>query len=101
MNLFNYSFNNYKLNLINKIIIDDDNSNIALSIDWNKNNGNFVISDSKGFISIYDINGNKISKWKAHDLYGSPIEAWICNYNKIDYNIVYTGADDTYMKSIF
>lgn len=38
------------------------------------------------------------SQWQAHDLFGSPIEAWIAAFNCHDPNVLFSGADDATLK---
>lgn len=38
------------------------------------------------------------SQWQAHDLFGSPIEAWIVAFNCHDPNVLFSGADDATLK---
>lgn len=37
-------------------------------------------------------------QWTAHDLFGSPIEAWIVAFDCHDPNVVFSGADDAALK---
>lgn len=37
-------------------------------------------------------------QWSAHDLFGSPIEAWITAFDCHDPNILFSGADDATLK---
>lgn len=37
-------------------------------------------------------------QWRAHDLFGSPIEAWITAFNCHDPNVLFSGADDATLK---
>lgn len=37
-------------------------------------------------------------QWQAHDLFGSPIEAWIVAFNCHDPHVLFSGADDATLK---
>lgn len=39
-----------------------------------------------------------MAQWQAHDLFGSPIEAWIVAFNCHNPNVLYSGADDAALK---
>ena len=85
--------------LIEKRITDGDET-LALSLDWctgrwtreNESNPKIVVSDSKGFVSLLEINESELSKvdsWPAHEF-----EAWIAAFDCWDTNVIYTGGDD-------
>lgn len=115
LRIYSYNTSSQELNETQKMKIDENEEIISLSIDWDKQNKSHLItSHSDGYISIHNIDGEEISKvliiillslyksiqWKGHNLYGMPTEVWIVNYNKVNSNIIYSGADDTFMKSI-
>ncbi|XP_068983697.1 diphthine methyltransferase [Bombus flavifrons] len=71
---------------------------LALSLDWctgrlmNEVSLKIVVSDSKGFVSLFELNENElneINSWSAHGF-----EAWIAAFNYWDTNIIYSGGDD-------
>ncbi|XP_033177917.1 diphthine methyltransferase [Bombus impatiens] len=71
---------------------------LALSLDWctgrlmNEDSLKIVVSDSEGFVSLFELNENelnKINSWSAHGF-----EAWIAAFNYWDTNIIYSGGDD-------
>ncbi|CAD1478223.1 unnamed protein product, partial [Heterotrigona itama] len=83
--------------LIQKRIADKDEV-LALSLDWctgrlvNEINLKIVVSDSKGFVSLFELNENelnKINSWSAHGF-----EAWIAAFDYWDTNMIYSGGDD-------
>ncbi|XP_076240103.1 diphthine methyltransferase isoform X2 [Calliopsis andreniformis] len=84
--------------LTEKKVMDDDEV-LALSLDWctgrwvhDESNPKIVVSDSKGFVSLFEINKtelNQINSWPAHEF-----EAWIAAFNYWDTNVIYTGGDD-------
>ncbi|XP_043599066.1 diphthine methyltransferase [Bombus pyrosoma] len=71
---------------------------LALSLDWctgrlmNEVSLKIVVSDSKGFVSLFELNENElneINSWSAHGF-----EAWIAAFNYWNTNIIYSGGDD-------
>ncbi|CAL7951000.1 unnamed protein product [Xylocopa violacea] len=99
-----YQLKNYDekkiLELLTEKKVADEDEVLALSLDWstgrlmnnNELSSKIVVSDSKGFISLFEINGselNKINSWVAHQF-----EAWITAFDYWDTNIVYSGGDD-------
>lgn len=88
------------LELIIQKKVSDEDEVLALSLDWCTgkltNNNDFgtkiVVSDSKGFISLFEINENelnKINSWSAHEF-----EAWITAFDYWNINVIYSGGDD-------
>ncbi|XP_053987824.1 diphthine methyltransferase [Hylaeus volcanicus] len=86
--------------LTEKKISHSDDEVLVLSLDWcsgrwmdnNESNPKIVVSDSKGFISLFEINENElneINSWSAH-----AFEAWIAAFDYWDTNVIYTGGDD-------
>ncbi|KAL4151525.1 hypothetical protein PRNP1_008467 [Phytophthora ramorum] len=79
---------------------------MCLSLDWNNRvhssaQPSICVSHSDGTLSVWDIASQGIvrqAKWRAHDLYGSPIEAWITAFNCHDPNVLFSGADDATLK---
>nr|XP_034191546.1 diphthine methyltransferase isoform X1 [Osmia lignaria] len=80
--------------------VANENEVLALSLDWctgrftndNELVPKIVVSDSKGFISLFQIIENKLNKinsWPAHEF-----EAWITAFDYWDTNVIYTGGDD-------
>lgn len=70
---------------------------LALSLDWctgrlmNEVSLKIVVSDSKGFVSLFELNENElneINSWSAHGF-----EAWIAAFNYWDTNIIYSGME--------
>lgn len=89
--------------LTEKRIMDSDEV-LALSLDWctgrwvhnNDSNAKIVVSDSKGFISLLEIDKNELNKiqsWPAHEF-----EAWIAAFDYWDTNVIYTGTGKLYKK---
>lgn len=78
---------------LNDISIFDNG--LALSLDWStgkfhSDSPEIVISDSKGGITVVDVNSCKVvTNFQAH-----MHEAWICAFNYWDTNVIYTGGDD-------
>jgi diphthine methyl ester acylhydrolase len=81
-----YDYGDKKLSLRNEIKLNhNDASNLALSIDVN--NQSLLASDSKGKLSLIDINSqNVVVSWNAHDF-----EAWTCGFDRWNSNVVYSG----------
>ncbi|POM66807.1 Wd-40 repeat-containing protein [Phytophthora palmivora] len=85
---------------------DADADSMCLSLDWNNRvhsntHPSICVSHSDGALSVWDITPQRIvqqAKWRAHDLYGSPIEAWIAAFNCHDPNVLFSGADDATLK---
>ncbi|KAK1944540.1 Diphthine methyltransferase [Phytophthora citrophthora] len=85
---------------------DADASSMCLSLDWNNRmhsnaQPSICVSHSDGALSVWDITPQGVvqqNKWRAHDLYGSPIEAWIAAFNCHDPNVLFSGADDAALK---
>ncbi|OWY97310.1 hypothetical protein PHMEG_00032197 [Phytophthora megakarya] len=85
---------------------DADADSMCLSLDWsNRVHSNaqpsICVSHSDGALSVLNITQDAIvpvQKWQAHDLYGSPIEAWIAAFNCHDPNVLFSGADDATLK---
>lgn len=68
-----------------------ENGILALSIDVDARSSRLLASDSKGKISLLDMETSEITKqWKAHGF-----EAWTCAFNRFDDNIVFSGGDDS------
>uniref|UniRef100_K3WR76 methylated diphthine methylhydrolase n=1 Tax=Globisporangium ultimum (strain ATCC 200006 / CBS 805.95 / DAOM BR144) TaxID=431595 RepID=K3WR76_GLOUD len=65
------------------ILSEKDDTSMCLSLDWS----NRVIPNQEPTIC-----------WQAHDLFGSPIEAWIVAFNCHDPNVLFSGADDATLK---
>ncbi|XP_012152025.1 diphthine methyltransferase isoform X2 [Megachile rotundata] len=92
-----YELNDKKsLQLLTEEKVANENEVLALSLDWctdsNESISKIVVSDSKGCISLFQINGSKLSKinsWPAHEF-----EAWITCFDYWDTNVIYTGGDD-------
>ncbi|XP_076160276.1 diphthine methyltransferase [Ptiloglossa arizonensis] len=88
------------LKLLTETKISHSDDVLALSLDWctgrwmdnNKSNSKIVVSDSKGYVSLFEINENelnKINSWPAHEF-----EAWIAAFDYWNINVIYTGGDD-------
>ncbi|KAF1794748.1 WD40 repeat, conserved site [Phytophthora cactorum] len=85
---------------------DADANSMCLSLDWNNRmhsnaQPSICVSHSDGALSVWDIASQGIvqkAKWRAHDLFGSPIEAWIAAFNCHDPNVLFSGADDAALK---
>ncbi|KOC69406.1 WD repeat-containing protein 85 [Habropoda laboriosa] len=80
--------------------VADEGEILALSLDWctgrltsnNELGSKIVVSDSKGSVSLFELNNNElneINSWNAHGF-----EAWIAAFNYWDTNVVYSGGDD-------
>lgn len=91
-----FKFEENHLILLEKINLkkDEDETFLALSLDWSKNesDNNICVSDSKGNITILkltDANGLLIiSEWNAHSL-----EAWIVCFDAFNNDVVYSGKN--------
>ena len=91
----------YSLNDMNKPLICEDvttDQTIALSHSWfHQTNSYVLISDQQGSLSLCELgstNGLRFSQsWSAHEY-----ECWTCEWDRTDPNIVYSGADDTFLK---
>jgi len=79
-----------------------DEKTLALSLDWSNRlrddtadtDVKIAVSDSKGCITIVDVDSNRVSQsFPAHDF-----EAWICAFDCFHRNIVYSGGDDMKLK---
>ncbi|KAG5680379.1 hypothetical protein PVAND_009888 [Polypedilum vanderplanki] len=78
-----------KVNSLSLINEGETGERLALSIDVEYES--YLISDSKGQLSLVDINSNSISsQWKAHDF-----EAWTCSFDRWNKNVIYSGGDDS------
>lgn len=83
-----------------------DSDSMCLSLDWSNRvhaaaQPSVCVSHSDGALSVWDIAPQGIApqaKWRAHELYGSPIEAWIVAFNAHDPNVLFSGADDAVLK---
>ncbi|XP_067015071.2 diphthine methyltransferase [Anabrus simplex] len=90
---------NYKLLLVNKINIsdEDDSGVLALSLDWStgkfdESEPSIIVSDSRGVISLLSLRHSSIQQfrsWKAHSY-----EAWITAFNYWNTSVIYSGGDD-------
>ncbi|CAK9802285.1 Diphthine methyltransferase [Anthophora plagiata] len=85
--------------LIQERVADEDEI-LALSLDWctgrlmtnNALSSKIVVSDSRGFISLFELNDNvlnQINSWNAHEF-----EAWIAAFDYWNTNVIYSGGDD-------
>uniref|UniRef100_A0A1B0DD13 Anaphase-promoting complex subunit 4-like WD40 domain-containing protein n=1 Tax=Phlebotomus papatasi TaxID=29031 RepID=A0A1B0DD13_PHLPP len=88
-----FSWQDSQLGCITSHRIDAEvQDNIALSLDWNSQNKQILVSDSKGYISLLDLANNStinlINRWKAHSF-----EAWTCSFYKNNPDIVLTVSD--------
>ncbi|XP_066597350.1 diphthine methyltransferase isoform X2 [Prorops nasuta] len=87
------------LKLITKINLNNEQSVLALALNWHPkvNNGVKIgISDSKGNISLFEHYEDElklIDTWNAHSY-----EAWYTAFDNWNENIIYTGGDDCYFK---
>ncbi|KAI9906334.1 hypothetical protein PsorP6_003427 [Peronosclerospora sorghi] len=92
---------------LNYLLQTTDVNSMCLSLDWN----NRVYSSDQPSICVSHSDGNIASpnglcnalfswqlQWKAHDLYGSPIEAWITAFDCHNSNVLFSGADDACLK---
>ncbi|KAF0723472.1 hypothetical protein Ae201684_017627 [Aphanomyces euteiches] len=77
-----------------------------ISLDWNNrvhavHNPQITVSQSNGFLSVWQLGNSALeplAEWRAHDLFGSPIEVWITAWNYHDTNLLYSGGDDAMFK---
>ncbi|GAB0092753.1 diphthine methyltransferase [Sergentomyia squamirostris] len=93
-----YSWEEQQLTeLLSYQINAETQDNIALSLDWNRQSQKILVSDSKGCVSVLNLdNYSTISRmdcWKAHSF-----EAWTCAFDKNNPNIILTGGDDCFCK---
>ncbi|XP_055611768.1 diphthine methyltransferase-like isoform X2 [Uranotaenia lowii] len=85
-------------NLVQKDVFKIPSNNeelLALSIDWSSEGDRALVSDSKGCISVIDVNTiglQLLNRWTAHSF-----EAWACAFDRTDPNVLYTGGDDTFL----
>ncbi|OAD54958.1 WD repeat-containing protein 85, partial [Eufriesea mexicana] len=95
-----------KLEILTQKRVTDEDNILALSLDWDtgglKNINEFgakiVVSDSKGCISLLELNESKLDKinsWSAHKY-----EAWITAFDYWNTNIIYSGGDDCIFQCI-
>ncbi|KAG6618953.1 uncharacterized protein IUM83_01503 [Phytophthora cinnamomi] len=85
---------------------DADTDSMCLSLDWSNRvhpnaQPSICVSHSDGALSVWDVASEGVvqqAKWRAHDLFGSPIEAWIAAFNCHDPNVLFSGADDAALK---
>lgn len=82
-----------KLLVQRKIDSNENNENLALSLDWSTGRGDssrayVTVSNSNGTVVLLELNQGLISKfaWKAHEF-----EAWITAFNYWDVNVVFSG----------
>jgi len=62
---------------------------MSLSIAWSSNeysSQNIAFSDSRGYVSLVNLNDRLIRSFKAHNF-----ESWIVTFNYGEPNILYTG----------
>ena len=85
----------YKLNSDNKLsksreisLICDGEENLALSLDVQEGSSKVISSDSKGRLSLLDIEAAQplITQWKAHNF-----EAWTCAFDRYNKSLIYSG----------
>lgn len=87
-----------QLELVTEKRVADQGDVLALSLDWctgrltknNESSSRIVVSDSKGSVSLFEINENKINKmnsWTTHEF-----EAWIAAFDYWDTNVIYSGT---------
>ncbi|KZC11805.1 PREDICTED: diphthine methyltransferase [Dufourea novaeangliae] len=102
LQIYQLKRNNEKetLELLTEKKVANDNDVLALSLDWctgrwmynNESNLNIVVSDSKGFISLFELHETElvnVNTWLAHEY-----EAWITAFDYWDTNVIYSGGDD-------
>ncbi|TYZ67138.1 hypothetical protein PybrP1_009700 [[Pythium] brassicae (nom. inval.)] len=88
------------------ITTEADESAMCLSLDWSNRvipseEPAVCVSHSDGTISVWSIAQSGVvptAKWQAHDLFGSPIEAWIVAFSCHNPNVLFSGADDATVK---
>lgn len=82
-----YKLNGKQLELINEFNLAEDETkdNLALSVDVDAQKRT-LISDSKGRITLANIDGTIQRQWLAHDY-----EAWTCSFDFWNENVVYSG----------
>lgn len=81
-----YKLNGKQLALQNEYKLTDvETDNLALSVDVDAHKRT-LISDSKGRITLANIDGTIQRQWLAHDY-----EAWTCSFDFWNENIVYSG----------
>lgn len=70
------------------VLSPEDTGSLALSIDIHKKSSRILASDSKGRISLVDVEAENpiVRQWKAHDF-----EAWTCAFDNFNDNIVFSG----------
>ncbi|TDH73156.1 uncharacterized protein CCR75_009136 [Bremia lactucae] len=85
---------------------DAEAESMCLSLDWNNRvlsnaQPSICVSHSNGSLSVWNIASQgfiRRAEWRAHDLYGAPIEAWIAAFSCHDPNVLLSGADDAVLK---
>lgn len=81
-----YKLNGKQLELMNEfLLVEGETDNLALSVDVDSQKRT-LISDSKGRITLANINGTIQRQWLAHDY-----EAWTCSFDFWNENVVYSG----------
>lgn len=96
-NLKLLDFNDNKIQCIETKYLG--NESIGLTIDYlsDTNNHRILTSDTKGYINLTKLNDNKfdcVASFQAHEL-----EIWSVLLDRFSENIVYSGADDCFLKS--
>ncbi|VVC35683.1 WD40/YVTN repeat-like-containing domain,WD40 repeat, conserved site,WD40 repeat,WD40-repeat-containing [Cinara cedri] len=75
----------------------DDESHMSLSIAWSSPDENgtqsIAFSDSRGYITVVNLNDCLVRNFKAHNF-----ESWIVTFHYGEPNILYTGGDDCKFK---
>ena len=81
-----YKLNGKQLELKNEYnLAEGETDNLALSLDVDVHKRT-LISDSKGRITLANIDGTIQRQWLAHDY-----EAWTCSFDFWNENVVYSG----------
>lgn len=82
-----YKLNGKQLELQNELkLTEGDTDNLALSVDVDAPNKRTLISDSKGRVTLANIDGTIQRQWLAHDY-----EAWTCSFDFWNEHTVYSG----------
>ena len=83
-----YIFEEDQLKIMANVRLSADEPEVlALSIDVNEGSKKILASDSKGNLSMIDLETMKVQEnWAAHGF-----EAWTCAFDKWNENVVYSG----------
>ena len=65
---------------------------LALALEWSVTNDTIAVSDSKGNVTVVNVEGESVEVIAV--LAGHGYEAWTCCFSKHDPRLLYSGGDD-------